>query len=149
MTRGKGKYILSSSERAGLLEEKRDLENALREAERGEYGKGTRASVDTAALRREIARIEDALQKGEAPKLTPEKREEMVKEAEMLKERITQGMPTRYEMDHPAKCPGAIQKHLNWDKRTEGDKARYRFIMKQIEPDDPTACDLEKFRKEK
>jgi NMD protein affecting ribosome stability and mRNA decay len=66
-----------------------------------------------------------------------------------LKERIIQGMPSRFEMDHPAKCPGAIHKHLNWDKRTQDDRARYRFIMKQLDPDDPTACDLEKFRKEK
>ncbi|MDP2941987.1 MAG: hypothetical protein Q8O36_00515 [Candidatus Omnitrophota bacterium] len=149
MTRGKGKQILSPSEREGLEEEKRELEVALKDAESGEYGKGTSASVDTAALKRQIARIEQALDDGKAPKVSDRTRDELVKEAEELKERIIQGMPTKYEMDHPAMCPGAVRKHLNWDKRTQKDKARYKQIMNILEPEDPTAADLEKFRKEK
>ena len=149
MTRGKGKHILSPSEREGLMEDKRELEAALRDAESGEYGKGTGVSVDTAAIKRQIARIDQALDDGKAPKVSSVKRDELVKEAENLKERIIQGMPTKYEMDHPAMCPGAVRKHLNWDKRTEPDRARYREIMRILDPEDPTAADLEKFRKEK
>lgn len=149
MTRGKGKYILSQSEQEGLREDKRELEVALKDAEKGEYGKGTRASVDTGTIRRQIAKIDQALHEGEAPKLSPEKRDEYAKEAAALKEKFTQGMPTRFEMDHPAKCPGAVHKHLNWDKRTAEDRARYRWLMQILEPDDPTATDVEKFRLEK
>ncbi len=149
MTRGKGKQVLSPSERESLLDEKRELENALKDAESGEYGKGTSAAVDTTALKRQIAGIDQALEKGEAPKLSSQERAAMAKEAEVLKERIIQGMPTRYEMDHPAMCPGAVRKHMNWDKRTQADRARYRFIMQNLDPEDPTSADLEKFRKEK
>lgn len=149
MTRGKGKHILSFSERESLLDEKRELEVALREAESGEYGRGTGVSIDTQAIKRQIARIDEVLEKGGVPKLTPQKREELAKEAAMLKERFTQGMPTRDEMDHPARHPGAIKKHLIWDKRTHTDRARYRDIMQMLNPDDPTATDIEKFRKEK
>ncbi len=149
MTRGKGKQILTPSEREGLQDEKRELETALRDAESGEYGKGTTAAVDTAALRKQIARIGQALKDGTPPKLTLQERDDLTKEAKMLLERILQGMPTRLEMDHPARCPGAIHKHLNWDKRTQADKIRYRKIMQLLEPEDPTAWDLEKFRKEK
>jgi len=149
MTRGKGRHILSPSEREGLEDEKRELEVALRDAESGEYGKGTSAAVDTAALKRQIARIGQALDDGRAPKVYGKTRDELVKEAEVLKGRIIEGMPTKYEMDHPAMCPGAVRKHLNWDKRTQSDKIRYKEIMNILEPDDPTAADLEKFRKEK
>ncbi|MDD4987067.1 MAG: hypothetical protein PHQ43_15120 [Dehalococcoidales bacterium] len=149
MTRGKGKQILSPSERESLLDEKRELETALRDAESGEYGKGTSASVDTQAIKRQIARIDQALEDGKAPRVYGKTKDELLKEAEALKARIIDGMPTKFEMDHPAMCPGAVRKHMNWDKRTEKDRARYREIMRMLEPDDPTAADIEKFRKEK
>lgn len=149
MTRGKGKHILSPAEREGLLDEKRELEAALKDAESGEYGKGTVASVDTTALKRQIARIDQALEDGKAPKVYGKNRDELVKEAEVLKDRIIQGMPTKFEMDHPAMCPGAVRKHMNWDKRTQADRIKYKEIMQTLEPEDPTAADLEKFRKEK
>ena len=149
MTRGKGKYILSASERQGLEDDKRELETALKDAESGEYGKGTKASVDTDAIKREISRIDHALDDGKAPKLSDTKKDELVKEAQALKERFMQGMPTRFEMDHPSRCPGAVHKHLNWDKRTAADRNRYKEIMKILDPDDPTATDIEKFRLEK
>ena len=151
MTRGKGKQILSQSELDGLKEEKRELEAALKDAESGEYGKGTRAAgaVDTAAMKRQIARLDKAIHDGQAPKVSGIEKDDLIKEANEIRERLKIGLPTRFEMDHPAKAPGAVGKHLNWQARNAKDIKRYREIMQTIEPDDPTATDIEKLRLEK
>ena len=151
MTRGKGKQILSQSELEGLKEEKRELEVALREAESGEYGQGTKAAgaVDTAAMKRQIAKLDKAIHDGQPPKVSAIDKDALIKEANEIRERLKIGLPTRFEMDHPAKAPGAVGKHLNWQARNAKDLKRYREIMQTVEPDDPTATDIEKLRLEK
>lgn len=99
-------------------------------------------------IKSDVSKVANHLAGDELGDPATTRREDLVKEADALRVRILEGMPTRDEMDHPARHPGAIQKHLIWDKRTEKDKVRYREIMRILEPGDPTAIDLEKFRKD-
>lgn len=148
MVRGKGKQILSISEREGLVSEKKDMEASLQSAE--EFGEGTAASgMDKAAIKGQIARIDKALEDGAAPKLRGGTKDDLKKEADELLSQILAGMPTREEMDHPGRNPGAVRKHMLWDSKTAGMRNRYKVIMRMLEPDDPTAADIEKYRKEK
>ena len=150
MVRGKGTgYILGPAEMDGLVQEKQELQQALKEAESGEYGKGGKVSIDIANLKRQIAQIDAAIAQGEAPRIGGLKKDGLVKEAADILARIKIGLPTRFEMDFPTKAPGAVGKHLKWVARTEKDIHRYREIMKTLEPEDPTATDIEKFRLEK
>jgi hypothetical protein len=136
MTRGKGtqKKILSISEREGLISEKKDLEGNLKDA--GQYGGG---QVNTGVIKQQIDNLDKALHDGLAPKVAGIKKDALWAEAKQLKEEIMAGMPTQFEMDHPAKAPGAIHKHLNWDKRNADKIRRFKEIMRILEPQDPTA----------
>jgi hypothetical protein len=149
MTRSKGR-ILSISEREALIDEKKDAEATLKDVQSGEYGVGTSGSqIDQNALKRRIDHLDKALHDGLPPKVRAKTKDELSKEAEMLRGRIQEKMPSKYEMDNPHLCPGAVRKHINWDKATQSDRERFREIMRTLEPDDPTAVDVEKLRREK
>jgi len=149
MTRGKGtgKKILSITEREGLIGDKKELEAELRASE---YGAGTNAAgINKEAIKKEIVRLDKEIHDGAVPKVSGIKKDALLAEANQLKEEIKVGMPTQFEMDHPAKAPGAIHKHLNWDKRNAEKIRRYKDIMRILEPQDPTAALCESWRKEK
>jgi hypothetical protein len=56
-------------------------------------------------------------------------------------------MPTRDEMNHPAKNPGAVRKHMRWDVRNKPLIERFRTIQRLINPDEPES--IENLRKDK
>ncbi len=142
--RGQGKKILSISEREGLVDEKRELEGQLKQVE---YGRGTAAEqMDTAAIRGQVARLDKAIHDGSAPVVRGTGKDRLYARAKELKEQIMIGMPTRYEMDNPGKCAGAVGKHRKWEQRTHVAREEYRQIMRTLEPDDPTAVDVEQWR---
>ncbi len=149
MVRGKGGMdrSLTQGEIQDIKGQKSESEATLRYLEQNP-GASRQDSVDKARLQREIQHYDGVLQQG-TPK-TPRgvNKDAMVKEAQELEVRIKTGIPTRAEMDHPAKHPGAIHKHLNWSKRTDTDVRRYKEIQRRLHPEDPTATDVERFRAE-
>lgn len=149
MVRGKGiqhKEVLSANEKAGLLDSKRDLENQLKEAE--EFGAGTAASqIDKSTIKKQIDRIDREIELREPPKISGTRKDELAKEARAIEEQVIQGMPTREEMNHPAKHPGAVRKHLGWLKRNNHLIERYRRIQRLINPEEPDM--IENLRKDK
>jgi len=137
MIRGKKKpkEVLSRTEVQNIEEEKRDLELSLREAEG--YGQGTAGEqMDKAKIRANIRRLDTAIADSDPGRVTSKAKDSLVREERELEARFVQGMPTRYEMDHPAKCPGAVRKHLHWLEMNEkpGYVARYRTIQRLIRP---------------
>ena len=64
-----------------------------------------------------------------------------------IEDRLVVGMPTRYEMDHPARCPGAVRKHLAWLSRNNPLIERYVEIQKILRPEEPKS--VEALRKDK
>ena len=144
MVRGKGtKKILSYSERQNLQDAKRDAENVLKESQEPGRSRG----VDQAAVKAEIAHLDRAIHEGSVGRIAGSAKDTMAKRAQELKEQISGGMPTRYEMDHPAKCPGAVQKHMSWDRRTAAQREEYKQIQRRLNPDAPV--NVESFREDK
>jgi len=141
------KTPLSTSEVEFLQEEKRELESSIKEAEG--YGEGTGRSQDVSLIRKQIDRLDLAIQEGKPGKLTPAQRDALAKEAKTLEERFLEGLPSKYEMDHPAKCPGAVRKHMKWLTRFEntGMVDRYRTVQRLLNPGEESS--IESLRKEK
>jgi hypothetical protein len=137
---------LSKTEREGLDDQKKDLEGQLKELD--EFGRGTPAAqMDKATIQKQINRIDRVIEQHEPPKISGSRKDELDKECQDIRGVLVQGMPTKYEMDHPAKCPGAVRKHLNWLKRNTKLIERHRTIQRLINPDEPLS--VEDLRKEK
>jgi hypothetical protein len=137
--------VLSPAEKEGLRDQVRELKDSLKE--RQQYGIGTAAEqIDQEKVKRDIKRIENSIAMREV-KVTSSERDRLVKEEEELIGKLSLGLPTRDEMDHPAKNPGAIRKHMNWLVRNEANIERWRYIQRVVNPYDPRS--IENLRKEK
>ena len=150
MVRGKGtvKRMLTEGEKQDIKGQVQEAQETLREMKK--YGSGTPAdAISTANLEKKINHYGKVLEDGTPRAVRGARKDGMAERAQELKKQIVDGMPTRNEMDHPAKCPGAVHKHMKWDKRNKEAVREYKNIMRTLEPGDPTATDLEKFRKEK
>lgn len=143
---GKTKELLSTSEKEGLLDQKKELQDTLKETQ--QYGKGTAAEqLDQATIQKQIGRIDQAILDREPPKLRGAQKDELAKEAEDIENSLREGMPTKDEMSFPAKNPGAVRKHLNWSAKNVQRIERYRYIQRVLNPDDPRS--VENLRREK
>ena len=150
MVRGKGtaKRILTEGEKKDIMGQRQEIQTTLNEVK--QYGRGTGAEqIDTAQLQKKIDHYDKVLEDGSAPRVRGAHKDSMAKRAEELATTIQQGMPTRFEMDHPSKAPGAVHKHMMWDKRNKANIKEFKNIQRTLEPNDPTATDVERFRKEK
>lgn len=151
MVRGKGntatREILTPEEKQGLLDEKRELEGQLANKQ-NRVGVGTIAdNIDEGAIKRQIAKIDNAIAEREPPKLKGVEKDAMAKEAEDLERELAEGIPTRDEMNHPAKNPQAVRKHLRWLENNKHRIERYRFIQRSLNPHDPKS--IEQLRRDK
>jgi len=129
----KKKQVLSVTELDNLKSEKKDLEHALKEAEG--YGAGTAGEqMDKAKIKAQIAHYDREIEAGTPTKVRGKTIDSLVREAKELEERFKKGLPTRYEMAHPAKCPGAVRKHMKWLNENEkpGYVDRWREIQRII-----------------
>jgi len=146
--RAKRKQVLSTTEIAGLKSEKRELEGALKEAEG--YGAGTAGEqLDKSKIKAEIRHYEDEIHAGTPGRLAGKTKDSLVREERELEERFQIGLPTRYEMNHPGKCPGAVRKHMHWLNENEkpGFVDRYRKIQRTLRPGEERS--IETLRKDK
>ena len=82
-------------------------------------------------------------------KVTGMRKDALAKEAQALAEEMQKNMPTQDEMDHPSKNAGAVQKHIKWGERNLKNIQRYKQIMRQLEPDDPTNTNIDRLRRAK
>lgn len=149
MVRGKGKRqreILSVTERDNLLDQRRELEDILKEREN--YGSGTPAEqIDVAKIKHQIAMINRAIEDRTPATPRGANKDRLLKEVEELAEKIKEGMPTRYEMDQPHKNPGSVRKHMTWESRNRGNIERFRELQRILNPG--MEISIETFRKEK
>jgi len=154
MTRGKGINPVTGVARSLTIGERQDIVGQRQEAEAtlkfvNENPAAVAPGVDKARLKKEIERYDNILHEGTAQKVSGLNKDKLIKEAQRLRDEIKQNMPTREEMDHPAKNPGAVSKHMMWNKRNQKNIEQYKQIQRQIEPDDPTATSVENLRRNK
>lgn len=148
MVRGQKKQqVLSVVEIENIKEEKRELEATLKEAEG--YGEGTGRSLNTGAIKSQVKRLDQVIHESAAPRVSSMQKDAMAKRAEALESKFEQGLPTRYEMNHPARCPGAVRKHLKWRERNElsGEVEEYRQIQRILNPGEELS--IERLRRDK
>ena len=144
MVRGKGtKKILSYSERQGLEDAKKEAVAVLKESQEPGVSRG----VDQSAIKREIAHLDREIHEGTAPNIRGASKDRLASRSQELKAKIEAGMPSRFEMDHPAKSPGAVQKHMRWSQRNKEAIKEYKQIQRNLNPDAPV--NIESFRKDK
>lgn len=150
-SKGKGKYIhkedrtYTHGELADIDGQINEIDGQIKEAENNP---GRSRQVNVPALKKQREYL-DMVRHENAPKAprSTVKKDGMWKRARELEKILQDGMPTKEEMAHPASHPGAVHKHLNWDKRNEGNIREYKEIMRNLSPQDPTAMDLERLRK--
>jgi len=147
MVRGKGiKEILTPAEKEALNDQKRELETTLKEKK--EYSGSTAGqSIDENRIKREIGRIDKAIADREPPRLNAVRKDKLAKELSEIEGRLSQGIPSRYEMDHPEKNAGAVRKHMRWTDVNRADIMRYKHLQRTLNPDNPES--YERLRKEK
>jgi len=145
-SKGKVKEFLSNTEKDVLTGQRADFVTQLKDL--NEFGQGTAAAqIDKGAIQKQIDRIDRTIAEREPPKVSGARRDELIKEAEAIKVQLAIGMPTRDEMNHPAKNPGAVRKHMRWDVRNKPLIERFRTIQRLINPDEPES--IENLRKDK
>jgi hypothetical protein len=142
MVRGKGttavKEILNPSEVATLRDEQREIASTIREAQ--EVGGSRGGGIDINKLKNKSKYIDQAIQ-GHA-------KDALFKEEQYIADKLSVGMPTNYEMDRPAKNPGAVDKHLNWLKKNDALIQRWAEIQKSKGPNEERRY-IDSLRKEK
>jgi hypothetical protein len=144
----KKKQVLSTTELNGLRSDKREAESALKEAEG--YGAGTAGEqLDKAKIKSEIKHYDDAIHEGSPGRVTSKTKDSLYREERELEEVFQVGLPTRYEMNHPGKCPGAVRKHMHWlnENENSGRVDRYRQIQRTLRPGEERS--IETLRKDK
>ena len=135
---------LSQTEIHSLEDEQKELENTIREAE----DKDRAVGVDVTQLKNRSRQIDRALETRAVEEVRGVSKDKLIREEREIEDFLVgSGMPTRYEMDHPARCPGAVRKHLSWLNRTGKAVARYVEIQKILRPEEPKS--IEALRKEK
>lgn len=154
MTRGRGRNPLTGLERSMTVGEREDIKMQKAEAESTlkhitDNPNAVAEGIDKVKLKREIDRYDAILHAGTPPRVSGIRKDGLVQEANRLKEEMQKNMPTAEEMAHPAKNPGAVQKHLMWEKRNLQNIQRFKEIQRTLEPDDPTATNIDRLRREK
>ena len=144
----KKKPTLSVGELEGLKDERSELQHTLKEAEGyGEGGPGSQ--FDSTGIKKQISRFDHEIEAGSPGRLTDKEKDGMYREEKQLEEQFQKNLPTRYEMNHPGRCPGAVRKHLAWLDNNEktGYVARYREIQRTLRTGEEKS--IETLRKDK
>lgn len=155
MARGKGinpttglARPMSAGEIMDIQGQKAEAEASLKYATENQAG-GAGGAIDKSKLKAEINRYDAILNAGAPKKVPGAQKDAMIKEVERIVEEMRVNMPTRDEMDHPAKNPGAVQKHMKWEERNRANIQKYKTLQRQIDPDNPTNTNYDLLRKEK
>ena len=142
----KPKELLSQTEIETLRDEQRDIQNSINEAKSAD-GSSRAGAIDVNKLQGKVNHIEKSIQDRTPEQARGKAKDSLHREEIEIEDRLTIGMPTRYEMDHPARCPGAVRKHLAWLKRNNPLIERYVEIQKILRPEEPNS--IEALRKDK
>lgn len=137
------KHLLSPSEKAALAEEKAELNETIDAMSKG-HGK----NIDVAAMKRQRDHYDQMIHDGSAGRMTGATKDKLSARAKELEGQFTSGMPTRDEMwAKRGEHPGIVRKQMGWEKRNAGSVQEWKQIQRRLEPDNPTASNIERFRK--
>lgn len=121
------------------------MQSALQEAETA--GVGTAAEqIDKSAIKHQIRRLDLVLEHSKPGRLSGQQKDVLVKREKELIDIFQIGLPTKYEMDHPGKCPGAVRKHQRWSDSNKRLITEWRNIQRLLRPGEEIS--IEQLRKD-
>lgn len=121
------------------------------------------ARTDRTESARNARMLEKNLQKVIPETLSPESRDAMWRRAKQLKDEFTVGMLSKEEL-HPVKgfmengtmkwvvdegkirALNSVERNTAWNTRNDAKIREYKSIMRHLNPENPNAGDIEKFR---
>ena len=116
---------LNESEISTLRDEQREIDNTIKEvSEPGGY-----RSIDVNKLKEKSNHIQREIERRTPVILKGNAKDKLIMEERNLADKLAIGIPTHYEMDRPAKNPGAVDKNLNWNKRNAANIQRWVEIQ--------------------
>lgn len=146
--KAKDKYVMSQSELKSLKEEANYNRQMLRQVDAEKYGSGTQASgINRAGIEKQAKHYETKASQYEAPSIKGVEKDRYAKRAQELREKISDGMPTKSEMNDVRGNPGAPMKNLGWEKRNAPLIQEYKRVMRTLDPHDPMSASVERFRR--
>lgn len=146
--RKKEQYVMSHSELRSLKEEAQMARQSVSIAEKEQYGAGGRgASMDRGAALNQAKKLEELAAKHAASAARGADKDKLAKRAEELRAKLSEGMLSNDEMRDLKRHSDAPLKHLAWERRNGALAMEYKQVMRRLEPDDPGASNLERFRK--
>lgn len=142
--------VLSKRERDDLNDQKRELEETLKEPVQYD----AQRHVDRSNITQKITNIDRQIVTG-----TPQKMESVEKDRNWarikeLERDISHGMPTDSEMKGRMlkgggrePYPGMVGRHIAWTKENKDRVSEYKQIMRKLDPNNPNAGNVELLRK--
>ena len=144
----KPKYVMSHSELKTVREDAQMQRAMLKQMEQEGYGSGSRGSVlDKSAVEKQARHYEKLADSHTPEKLKSLDKDKLAKRASELEGKMREGMCSHDEMRNLKGNPGAPMKHLDWERRNGSNAYEYKQIMRRLEPNDPGASSIEKFRR--
>lgn len=142
------KRPLSLSELQTIQEEKTSAEQILKDANT-DAGVGTAAegAINKFEIKSQIDVLQRLLDTSTPATLTDTQKDALAKREKWLEDKLKLGIPTRYEMDKPHKCPGAVRKHMSWLDRNNRMIEEYRDIQRLLRPGEEKS--VEQLRKDR
>ncbi len=145
----KDKYVMSLSELKGLDAERREAQATLKALDQERYGDGSAGgSIDRDKIRKEVRKYDDIIANHTPRNMRGVTKDKLANRAKELRDKIKEGMPTSNEMNDMRRNPGAPLKNLEWEKRNSKNLNEYKQTMRMLEPRDPSAASIERFRRQ-
>ncbi len=140
------KQALSVSELKNLEEEKRDLEQMIKDVNGAGPGSSRGSQIDVDRIKKNITYLDEQITDHSPKKIRPYQKDKMADRASYLADKIKEGMPDWDQMRRPNLYPGIIRQNFEWNKRNANNIKEYKQIMRNI---DPNRASIERLRRMK
>ncbi len=128
--------LLRPQQREEMEQDKKSLTHALHNPEIKDKGQ----------VVRQLRKLERQLETQTPKPFAANEIDSAVKQEHELREKILRGMPSQEEMRKSP--PGAVGKHMEWEKRTKKDLLKWKEIQLRLNHDsgDPDVANFERYR---
>jgi len=128
--------LLRPNQREEMQSEKKVLENKMKNP----------YIHDKGAVNTQLRKLSNQLETQVPKPYNPNEVDSMVKKEKDLREKILNGMPSQEEMRKSP--PGAVGKHMAWEKRNKGKLLAWKETRLRLEPEstDPDIANFERYR---
>ena len=140
---------LSKSEMSEILNQTERILGDIKG--KSDFGEDYGTPVRNASTMRELKRRYDILNEKAPKTLTAKEKDDLANRMEELEDIIKKDMPTQSEMWRRPGIDGmdsdrAVRKNMHWEKTTGKAVGEWKSIARTLDPDDPSASNVERLR---